>query len=108
MCKPTLPIPDPTCEYLNGEQREHRGQEKAKARRQQRKKSKFIDDTAIESVGDGGDVPTVQSSPDRSNTLKFVNCDLCGLEVLTDLQLEKHRGSKKFRKLGRQGKPAPK
>ncbi len=106
--KPARPIPDPSREYLNDEERENRRQAKQKARSQERKKSKFIDDSAVESDGEGGDVPSVHSSPDRSQELKFVNCDLCGLEVSSDKQLEKHRGNKKCRKLRSQGKPTPK
>ena len=97
--RPKKPIPDPSREYLDPEGREDRRQEKAKARRQQRKKSKFIDDSAIESDGEGGDIPSTQSSVDRSKVLKFVNCNLCGLQVSCDQQLDKHRGSKKGRKL---------
>ena len=100
--KPTLPFPNPTV------QEKPRKGGKSKAGRQERPKSKFVDDSAIESDGEGGNVPSVQSSPDRSKDLKFVNCDLCGLEVSSNLQLERHRGSKKCRKLRSQGKPAPK
>ena len=106
--KPTLPVSNPAQEYLDPEERQEHRQAKALARRQERKKCKFIDDSAIESDGEGGDVPSALSSPDRSKTLKFVNCDLCGLEVSSDLQLEKHRGSKKCRKLRSRGKSIPK
>jgi len=95
--KPTLPFPNP--------QTEQPVRKKGTSKNaQERKRSIFIDDCAIESDGEGGDIPSVHSSPDRSTILKFVICDLCSLEVSSAKQLEKHRGSKKCRKLRKQGK----
>ncbi len=96
--RPTLPFVNPNQE----EPKRKKG--KAKQRRHERKKSVFIDDSAIESDGDGNDIPSTQSTPERCSELKFVNCGLCGLEVSSEIQLKKHRGSKKCRKLQDQGK----
>ena len=94
--KPTLPFPNRTLS--------EKPLKKGKVKTSQRTRSKFIDDSAVESDGEGGDIPSLQSSPDCSKTLKFVNCNLCGLEVSSNLQLQKHRGSKKCRKLNDLGK----
>ncbi len=55
--KPTLPFPNPVTEEPSRKRR----------KRKRSEKSKFVDDSAIESDGEGGDVPSVPSSPDRSS-----------------------------------------
>lgn len=55
------------------------------------KKCIFVDDSAKESDGEGGDISSTQSSPaifPQDPPRKFVNCDLCGL-LLSSAQQRK-------------------
>ena len=107
--KPPRSLPDQTRTYLDPDTKGNLQRKKARERYRARKKSKFIDDSAIESDGEGGDIQSTQTSPDISiiqdlpivprGQAKFVNCDLCGLLVSGKLQLNKHRGKKKCRRL---------
>ena len=83
-----------------------------------RKKNPFIDDSAIESDGEGGDIHSTTTTPSNSPppspkylatpprpTSTKVSCDLCG-HTLHQKLLNKHRNSKRCRAIRQFAKPS--
>ena len=100
-------LPDQSKAYLDPDSKAENRKRKARERyhhNKARKKSKFIDDSAVESDGEGGDISSNHTSPEvsalefpNSLPLQFVLCDLCNLKLSGEKQLSKHRNSHKCR-----------